>query len=274
MTFAPLLYAAAVAFAPPPASAADQTGVAAERAAEDALEAKLAGPPPREPEMNLGESLPEAAAVLGRFAGVTVLVDRRAFGRVDPESVPFAPPAADAVQSRPTLRAAFETLLDAAGGPPLALENRAGLLRVTAPETAAANLTPRVYDVRGLRAALGLSEAEAFRGTVVQRVAGPGAGREPTTVAPPLIHALETGVGPGPGVAVWKTDGGPAAMAELGGRLVVRQSPAGHAALARLLADLRAAADAPPPAGSPDDAPPAAAPVEDGKAVEDGGPVG
>ncbi|QDT15530.1 hypothetical protein [Alienimonas californiensis] len=248
MTVAPMLCVAAVAFAPADdAAERPLAGAAAERAAEAALEATLDGPPPVPSEMSLGESFPEAVAVLGRFADVAVIVDRRAFGDADPAAVPFAPPTAETVQNRPTLRAAFQTLLDAAGGPPLVLENRAGLLRITAAGDAAGNLVPRVYDVRGLSESLGLTEADRTEGTVVQRIAGPGAGREPTRLDPPLILALKTGVGPGPGVAEWDTAGGPAAIAELGGRLVVRQSPAGHAALAHLLADLRATADAPAP---------------------------
>lgn len=245
MTLAPLFCVAAVAFAPPADASITVTlaGAAAERAAEDVLEAKLDGPPPALPELREA-NFPEAVAILSLRSGVPALLDRRSFGATDPARVPFTPPPAAAMKAAPTLRAAFGALLDAAGGPPLALENRAGLLRITSPEVAAENLVPRVYDVRGLSEALGLTEADRTRGTIVQRIAGPGAGQEPTRYDPPLIFALKTGVGPAPGVGVWNTDGGPAAIAELGGRLVVRQSPAGHAALARLLADLRASADA------------------------------
>ena len=235
---APLLLAASLSLAPPPGL----SGVAAERAAEDALEAKLDAPPPEWSEWPdlKGKTFPDALAAFGLAAGVDVVLDRTAFGDTIPEELTFAPPALFPFDRNPppTVRAAFGVLLDSQDGPALALENRSGLLRVTTPAVAAANLAPRVYDVRGLGEALGLTDAD--RGTVVQRIAGRGAGAAPVILDPPLIAALKTGVGPAPGVAAWDVAGGPAAIAELGGRLVVRQSPAGHAALARLLDDLRA----------------------------------
>ena len=241
MTFAaPLLLAASLSFAPPPGL----SGVAAERAAEDALEAKLDAPPPEWSEWPdlKGKTLPNALAAFGLAVGVSVVLDRTAFGQTAPEELAFTPPTPFPFDRNPppTVRAAFGALLDSQNGPALALENRSGLLRVTTPAVAAANLSPRVYDVRGLSEALGLTDADAARGTVVQRIAGRGAGAAPVVLDPPLIAALKTGVGPAPGVADWDVAGGPAAIAELGGRLVVRQSPAGHAALARLLDDLRA----------------------------------
>ena len=239
MIAAPLLLAAVVCLAPP-------VGAAAERVAEDALEAKLDAPPPAWPDLT-GQTFLEALDRLGDAAGVAVLPDRPALAAagVDLDAVPFDPPSAEDLRAAPppTLRAAFGVLLDARGGAGLTLENRAGLLRVSTPEAAGRRLSARVYDVRGLAAALGVTDVA--RGRVVQRVAGRGAGTEPVKFDPPLIHALKTGVGGRADVAEWDVDGRPAAIAELGGRLVVRQTAAGHAALARLLDDLRATASRP-----------------------------
>ncbi|NNJ27714.1 hypothetical protein [Alienimonas chondri] len=247
MTAAPflrasLLAATVVAFAPPAFSQdAPLTGVAAERAAEEALETKLDAPPPADLNLEDGDFM-QTVTALAEAAEAPLTFDRSAFYGTDPLKVAFTRPPAAVLQQAPTLRAAFDAVLHAQGGPPMALVNRAGLLRVTTAEVAAANLRPRVYDVRGLEVALGLTEEDRV-GTVVERVAGRGAGGEPKQFDPPLIHALKVGVGPAPGVAKWDTDGGPAAIAGLGGRLVIRQSPGGHAALARLLAELQATAD-------------------------------
>lgn len=229
------------------------TGAAAERAAEAALERLLDAPPPAGVAVT-GDTFVAAARSLGESVGVPVVVSADAAGDAATAGPPFVPPT-DAVRAAPTLRAAFGALLAARGGEPLALENRAGLLRVVPAAVATEHVFARVYDVRGLPAALGMGDDELL-GEVVERVAGPGAGAAPEAFDPPLIAALKTGVGPAPGVPAWDSDGGPAAVAPLAGRLIVRHSAAGHAALARLLDDLRATASGSTPKSDP--APPGA----------------
>ena len=100
------------------------------------------------------------------------------------------------------------------------------------PRADGGRLIVRVYDLRGRMPALTGRPGAAGRGRVVQRVAGggPAVRFEPAAVV--AVKAAVSALAGVPGAAPWD---GPAAAATIADLLVVRQTAAGHAALATLL---------------------------------------
>ena len=251
MPTAPLLTAAVLLASPGEGYDPLPPGVGeAEVAAVRALDAKLAGPAPDWPAMRAtadGGSFGAAVRALGAAAGVTAVLDRPALAAAGadpaaPDALPFTPPEPPATPPA-SLRAAFLILLASQGGPELALDNRAGLLFVTTPDGAARTLTAKVYPLGNLTP----DEAAAVtqvRTRVTQTVAGRRGGGDVVTdvtrLDPPLVAALYRSVA-GPGIAAWENADGPAAAVPYRRTLIVRQTAAGHAAVAGVLDALQTA---------------------------------
>ena len=99
-----------------------------------------------------------------------------------------------------------------------------------APRADDGRLIVRVYDLRGRPAALTGRPGSAGRGRVVQRLAGGGG--PAVRFEPAAVIAVKSALNGTRGAAPWD---GPAAAAAFADLLVVRQTEAGHAALAALL---------------------------------------